>query len=119
MKRTNPSVERLSSAKASQSKKTRFVSPEEDPARFGEDVDAQLEESKNQTRKRKVKTEGYDSDSSDDGEGVVLSRRKDAENDDDDDMFVASSPPAPRSTAPSRAAATKTAAYIDLSDDED
>ena len=65
MKRTNPSVERLSSAKASQSKKTRFVSPEEDPARFGEDVDAQLEESKNQTRKRKVKTEGYDSDSSD------------------------------------------------------
>ena len=88
MKRTNPSVERLSSANASQSKKTRFVSPEEDPARFGEDVDAQLEESKNQTRKRKVKTEGYDSDSSDDGEGVVLSRRKDAENDDDDDMFA-------------------------------
>lgn len=88
MKRTNPSVERLSSAKASQPKKTRFVSPEEDPARFGEDVDAQLEESKNQTRKRKVKTEGYDSDSSDDGEGVVLSRRKDAENDDDDDMFA-------------------------------
>jgi len=42
------------------------------------------------TRKGRVKTEGYDSDSSDDGEGVVLSRKAgaDGKDDDDDDMFA-------------------------------
>ena len=66
-------------------KKTRFVEPDEDPANFAEEVDSALE---NPAAKRKgrVKNEGYESDSSDDGEGVVLSRRKDAE--DEDDMFA-------------------------------
>lgn len=71
-------------------KKTRFTEPNEDPANFAEEVDSALE---NPLAKRKgrVKNEGYDSDSSDDGEGVVLSRRKDADGegaDDDDDMFA-------------------------------
>lgn len=72
------------------SKRTRFVEPSDDPAKFAEDVDDALEDPLAK-RKGKVKTEGYDSDSSDDGEGVVLSRRKraDEENEDeDDDMFA-------------------------------
>jgi CD2 antigen cytoplasmic tail-binding protein 2 len=43
--------------------------------------------------KKSVKNEGYDSDSSDDGEGVVFSRKSGANevgDDDDDDMFAAS-----------------------------
>ncbi|EAU88473.2 hypothetical protein CC1G_04179 [Coprinopsis cinerea okayama7 len=68
------------------SKKTRFVEPDDDPANFAEQVDASLE---GPSRKGKVKTEGYESDSSDDGEGVVYSRKKGgADNDDDDDMFA-------------------------------
>lgn len=72
------------------SKKTRFASPEEDPATFEEDVEAALETNRSR-RKAEVNTEGYDSDSSDDGEGVVNSRKKGAEgdDDDDDDMFAA------------------------------
>ncbi|OJA13000.1 hypothetical protein AZE42_07445 [Rhizopogon vesiculosus] len=71
-------------------KKTRFVEPDEDPVNFAEEVDSALE---NPLAKRKgrVKNEGYESDSSDDGEGVVLSRRKDADGEaaeDDDDMFA-------------------------------
>lgn len=71
-------------------KKTRFVEPDEDPVNFAEEVDSALE---NPAAKRKgrVKNEGYESDSSDDGEGVVLSRRKDADGkvaEDDDDMFA-------------------------------
>lgn len=70
------------------SKKTRFVDPSEDPAKFAEDVDEALEDP-NAKRKGRVKTEGYDSDSSDDGEGVVLSRKKGEEGaEDDDDMFA-------------------------------
>lgn len=70
------------------SKKTRFVEPSEDPAKFAEEVDGALEDPLAK-RKGQVKTEGYDSDSSDDGEGVVLSRRKGAEaEEDDDDMFA-------------------------------
>ncbi|KAI5119732.1 hypothetical protein M0805_008662 [Coniferiporia weirii] len=91
MKRTNPSSERSSASRKPTQKRTRFVSPDEDPSRFAEDVDAQLEDSKNVVRKGRVKTEGYDSDSSDDGEGVVRSRRKDAGQDgedEDDDMFA-------------------------------
>ena len=67
-------------------KRTRFVEPEDDPANFAEEVDSQLEDPSARRRGR-VKTEGYDSDSSDDGEGVVLSRRKDAEGE-EDDMFA-------------------------------
>ncbi|KAJ6547660.1 hypothetical protein B0H19DRAFT_998906 [Mycena capillaripes] len=68
------------------SKKTRFVDPSEDPANFAEEVDSALE---NPSRKGRVKNEGYDSDSSDDGEGVVLSRKKGGgEDDEDDDMFA-------------------------------
>ncbi|KAG0707656.1 hypothetical protein DFH29DRAFT_592034 [Suillus ampliporus] len=69
-------------------KKTRFVEPDEDPVKFAEEVESALE---NPLAKRKgrVKNEGYESDSSDDGEGVVLSRRKDADGaEDDDDMFA-------------------------------
>jgi CD2 antigen cytoplasmic tail-binding protein 2 len=72
------------------SKKTRFVDPSDDPTKFAEDVDNALEDPLAR-RKGQVKTEGYDSDSSDDGEGVVLSRRKGGEKegeDEDDDMFA-------------------------------
>ncbi|KAG2158221.1 uncharacterized protein EDB93DRAFT_1077398 [Suillus bovinus] len=71
-------------------KKTRFIEPDEDPVNFAEEVDSALENPLTK-RKGRVKNEGYDSDSSDDGEGVVLSRRKDAGGegaDDDDDMFA-------------------------------
>lgn len=71
-------------------KKTRFVDPSEDPANFAEQVDEALE---GPARKRVIKTEGYESDSSDDGEGVVYSRRKGehgaGDDLDDDDMFAA------------------------------
>jgi len=70
-------------------KKTRFVEPDDDPAKFEEQVDSNLETS---TRKGRVKTEGYDSDSSDDGEGVVFSRKAGggdgAGGEDEDDMFA-------------------------------
>lgn len=75
------------------SKKTRFVEPSEDPTKFAEDVDAALE-NPSLTRKGRVKTEGYDSDSSDDGEGVVPSRRPGGADgggegeEDEDDMFA-------------------------------
>jgi CD2 antigen cytoplasmic tail-binding protein 2 len=60
------------------------VDPSEDPTNFAEEVESALEKP---SRKGKVKNEGYDSDSSDDGEGVVLSRKK-GEEDEDDDMFA-------------------------------
>ena len=71
-------------------KKTRFLEPADDEANFAKEVDDALE-NPSATRKGRVKTEGYDSDSSDDGEGVVLSRRagvEDAANDEDEDMFA-------------------------------
>lgn len=64
-------------------KKTRILEPEDDPATFAEQVDSALE---NRGRRGRVKEEGYDSDSTDDGEGVVYSRRKDGQ--DEDDMFA-------------------------------
>lgn len=68
-----------------ETKKTRILDPEEDPANFAEEVDSALERT---TRRGGVKDEsGYESDSSDDGEGVVYSRRKDENEDEDDDMF--------------------------------
>ncbi|KAI0322251.1 hypothetical protein OF83DRAFT_1049690 [Amylostereum chailletii] len=68
-------------------KKTRFVDPSEDPANFAEEVDAALE-NPSATRKGRVRTEGYDSDSSDDGEGVVPSRRSGAGEAEEEDMFA-------------------------------
>ena len=71
-------------------KKTRFVEPSEDPVNFAEEVDAQLE-NPSAKRKGRVNTEGYESDSSDDGEGVVNSRKPGAAGaagDDDEDMFM-------------------------------
>jgi CD2 antigen cytoplasmic tail-binding protein 2 len=74
---------------ASSSKKTRFLDPDEDPANFSEQVESNLEDDPRTRRKGRVRTDGYESDSSDDGEGVVNSRKptKEAE-DDDDDMFA-------------------------------
>lgn len=66
------------------SKKTRFVDPVDDPTNFAEQVDSALEQP---SRRGKVKNEGYESDSSDDGEGVVNSRKKSGL-DADDDMFA-------------------------------
>ena len=71
-------------------KKTRFLEPADDEADFAKEVDDALE-NPSATRKGRVKTEGYDSDSSDDGEGVVPSRRAggdDAPIDEDEDMFA-------------------------------
>lgn len=80
-----------SSSGAHAPKKTRFVEPEDDPANFAEQVDASLEDKPR--RSKRVKNEGYESDSSDDGEGVVNSRKKGAKSGDDeedeDDMFAA------------------------------
>jgi CD2 antigen cytoplasmic tail-binding protein 2 len=71
-------------------KRTRFLDPADDETNFANEVDAALE-NPSATRKGRVKTDGYDSDSSDDGEGVVLSRRPGADggaNDEDEDMFA-------------------------------
>jgi CD2 antigen cytoplasmic tail-binding protein 2 len=65
-------------------KKTRFVEQEDDPAAFAEQVQSALEDPTTR-RKGRVRTDGFESDSTDDGEGVVLSRREGA--DADDDMF--------------------------------
>ena len=65
-------------------KKTRIIDPEDDPINFAEQVDSALEQP---SRRGKVKNEGYESDSSDDGEGVVNSRKKHGP-DEDDDMFA-------------------------------
>lgn len=86
-KRSAPSGAETSQAGAHVPKKTRFTDPSEDPVNFAEEVDAALEDP-TAKRKGRVKNEGYDSDSSDDGEGVVFSRRKDEKDDEDDDMFA-------------------------------
>lgn len=90
-KRTAESNASASASTASKhaSKKTRFVEPFEDPVNFAEEVDSALE-TPSASRKGRVKTEGYESDSSDDGEGVVPSRKPTAteEDDPDDDMFT-------------------------------
>ncbi|KAI0928412.1 hypothetical protein AcV7_004692 [Taiwanofungus camphoratus] len=86
-KRAAASTEEGSSSQAAQ-KKTRFVEPSEDPVNFAEEIDSQLE---TRQRRGRVKTEGYESDSSDDGEGVVPSRRPGADgaaDDEDEDMFA-------------------------------
>ena len=69
-------------------KKQRFVDPSDDPQAFAEEVDSALE-NPSAKRKGRVKQDGYDSDSSDDGEGVVLSRRKGAAGgEEEEDMFA-------------------------------
>ncbi|TFK42502.1 hypothetical protein BDQ12DRAFT_278591 [Crucibulum laeve] len=83
----NQRGESSSSSANHATKKTRFVEPADDPTNFAEQVDEALE---NPSRRGKVKNEGYESDSSDDGEGVVLSRKKGAEEEEEeDDMFAA------------------------------
>ena len=85
-----PSAKRPASQTfASSSKKTRFLDPDEDPTNFSEQVESNLEDDPRTRRKGRVRTEGYESDSSDDGEGVVNSRKpaNEAEGD-DDDMFA-------------------------------
>jgi CD2 antigen cytoplasmic tail-binding protein 2 len=83
-----PPSKRPAEARTDDAKKTRFVEPGEDPARFDEEVEATLEGSSR--AKRKVDGAGYDSDSSDDGESVVRSRAVPdaAADDDDEDMFA-------------------------------
>lgn len=68
-------------------KRTRFASPGDNPANFAEEVDAALEDP---MRKGRIRTEGYESDSTDDGEGVVESRKrgKKEQGDGDEDMFA-------------------------------
>ncbi|KIJ37277.1 hypothetical protein M422DRAFT_231923 [Sphaerobolus stellatus SS14] len=79
----------VSSSKKPAQKRTRFASPGDDPAVFAEEVDAALEDPMG-TRRGRVKLEGYESDSTDDGEGVVESRKKKGkdEDDEDEDMFA-------------------------------
>ncbi|THU88408.1 hypothetical protein K435DRAFT_802687 [Dendrothele bispora CBS 962.96] len=101
-----------SSGNAHSSKKTRFVEPGEDPADFAEQVDSALETSV--PRKGRVKTEGYDSDSSDDGEGVVLSRRKDKEEEEDEDMFTMGE----KEQKPEQTSGKKKESYMRLGDIE-
>ncbi|KAK0196943.1 hypothetical protein F5146DRAFT_1153735 [Armillaria mellea] len=84
-KRTAASNGEASGSQGGRTKKTRFVEPSEDPANFAEEVESALE---TKSRKGRVKNEGYESDSSDDGEGVVLSRKNKAEDDEDEDMFA-------------------------------
>ncbi|KAF8163377.1 hypothetical protein B0H34DRAFT_695262 [Crassisporium funariophilum] len=93
------------------SKKTRFVEPAEDPTKFAEQVDSALEQP---SRKGKVKNEGYDSDSSDDGEGVVRSRKKAEADDEEDDMFAA----AEKEEKEEESAGKKKESYMRLGDIE-
>ncbi|EPS98533.1 hypothetical protein FOMPIDRAFT_1037428 [Fomitopsis schrenkii] len=87
-KRAATSTEDVPGPSKKPQKKTRIVEPEDDPVNFAEEVDANLE---THQRRGRVRTEGYDSDSSDDGEGVVPSRRAGADKaveDEDEDMFA-------------------------------
>lgn len=86
MKRTATQNAEPSSSATRKIKKIRFVEPSEDPTNFAEQVDSALEKT---SRKGKVKNEGYESDSTDDGESVVPSRKKGEEDADIDDMFAA------------------------------
>ncbi|KAF9646392.1 hypothetical protein BDM02DRAFT_3118710 [Thelephora ganbajun] len=83
-----PAKRSASETFASFSKKTRFLDPDEDPSNFSEQVESNLEDNPRTRRKGRVRTEGYESDSSDDGEGVVNSRKPTNDAEDDDDMFA-------------------------------
>ncbi|KAG9318663.1 hypothetical protein JVU11DRAFT_756 [Chiua virens] len=98
-------------------KKLRFVDPGDDPVNFAEEVDNALE-NPSAKRKGRVRNEGYESDSSDDGEGVVLSRRKDESGDgaaDEDDMFTIGDKKANQNDVPS---GKKKESYLRLGDIE-
>ncbi|KAG8765995.1 hypothetical protein FRC12_007148 [Ceratobasidium sp. 428] len=103
----------------STSKRTRFTDPTDpvtngDEQSFAEQIDENLE---NVSSRKGVKNEGYESDSSDDGEGVVESRKKKAtEDDDDDDMFAATDPD--KATSQVDGGAKKKEKYLALGDIE-
>lgn len=90
-----PAKRAVSTGAGPSTKRTRFTDPSDaatngDEQSFAEQVDENLE---TVSSRKGVKNEGYDSDSSDDGEGVVESRKKKtAEEDDDDDMFATPDP---------------------------
>ncbi|KZT28428.1 hypothetical protein NEOLEDRAFT_1129198 [Neolentinus lepideus HHB14362 ss-1] len=77
-----------SSGEASTSKKTRFLEPSEDPANFAEEVDSQLE-NPSANRRGRVRTEGYESDSSGEEDGAERAPGRDGQAEEDDDMFAA------------------------------
>lgn len=88
-----------------------------DEQAFDEQVLADLDEPSTANRKKAVKTDGYDSDSSDDGEGVVRSRHAGANDaaDDDDDMFA---PSAAAGDPDKPSAKKKEEKYLNLGDIE-
>lgn len=88
-KRRAPSTNDIGDAQQIPSKRARFADPDEedDAGRFAEEVDASLDMAGKTTRKGGVKVEGYESDSTDDGEGVVFSRRP-GNDEEDEDMFA-------------------------------
>lgn len=96
-------------------KKTRFLEPDEDPANFADNVAESLEDHPSHRRKGQVKNEGYDSDSTDDGEGVVLSRRKDGDGEEEDMFAVGDDAP---ETTVAGADAKKETSYLKLGDIE-
>ncbi|KAF8636676.1 hypothetical protein AX17_003482 [Amanita inopinata Kibby_2008] len=100
-------------------KKTRILEPADDPANFADQVDEALELP---SRRGKVKTEGYESDSSDDGEGVVFSRKEKenlgGEGEDDDDMFAAVEKVDKDGSQPDDTTKSKKAQYLRLGDIE-
>ena len=70
-------------------KRARFAEDEDDATITVNDIEDNLE---TRARRGRVKVEGYESDSTDEGEGVVRSRRGRADGDnDDDDMFASAS----------------------------
>ncbi|KAG8811924.1 hypothetical protein FRC17_002276 [Serendipita sp. 399] len=85
-----PQDDDRASASASKAKKRDAAGANEnfDSAGFAEEVDATLDMAGRQKRKGAVKVDGYESDSTDDGEGVVLSRRKEEKEEDNEDMFA-------------------------------
>ncbi|CAE6500511.1 unnamed protein product [Rhizoctonia solani] len=111
-------IKRATSGAGPSTKRTRFTDPSDpttngDDQSFAEQVDENLE---TVSSRKGVKTEGYDSDSSDDGEGVVESRKKKAaEDDDDDDMFAA---PDPDKAKQGQASGKKQEKYLALGDIE-
>ncbi|KAF9791150.1 hypothetical protein BJ322DRAFT_1039978, partial [Thelephora terrestris] len=70
-----PSKRPASETFASTFKKTRFLDPEEDPTNFSGQVESNLEDGPRTGCHGRVCTEGYRSDSSDDGEGMVNSQK--------------------------------------------
>ncbi|KAF8609956.1 hypothetical protein BDV93DRAFT_517178 [Ceratobasidium sp. AG-I] len=114
-----PAKRAVSTGAGPSTKRTRFTDPSDsatngDEQTFAEQVDENLE---NVSSRKGVKNEGYDSDSSDDGEGVVESRKKKAaEDDDDDDMFATPNPDKEKSQAD--AGAKKQEKYLALGDIE-